>query len=154
MARGRLTFVLRNPYGSPALLEISSIDTMNPYGQQWQQGGATPSIFGALPSLPPTGNSSSMQAGTVTFTFTNFKTTILNSTVFGPNQRTMYRVVTEPAQPPVTIIKDNESKTVALVHWQPAATVEIRGAANKQRVRDWLRLARDQRQAVSYSSLC
>lgn len=121
--------------------------TMNPYGQQWQQGGAAPSIFGALPSLPVSQAPRAIQADSVTFSFTNFKTTILNSTVLGPQGRTAYRIITEPAQPACTIIKDNESKTVAMVQWQPAASLEVRGVTNRQRVRDWLRLSSDQRYA-------
>ncbi|KAI0642595.1 hypothetical protein C8Q79DRAFT_929010 [Trametes meyenii] len=119
---------------------------MNPY-QQWQQGGAAPSIFGALPSLPAT-NPPSAMPNSVTFTFNNFKTTILNSTIVGPQNRTVYRVVTESAAPACTIFKDNESRNVAMVQWQPHATVEIRGAAAKQRVRDWLRLSSDQSRRV------
>ncbi|KAI0656956.1 hypothetical protein C8Q70DRAFT_920493 [Cubamyces menziesii] len=119
---------------------------MNPYAQ-WQQGGAAPSIFGALPSLPAS-NPPTAMPDSVTFTFTNFKTTILNSTVFGPQQRTAYRVVTEATAPACTIFKDNESRNVAMVQWQPHATVEIRGVAAKQRVRDWLRLSSDQRRRI------
>ncbi|KAI0350875.1 hypothetical protein OH77DRAFT_997049 [Trametes cingulata] len=119
---------------------------MNPYGQ-WQQGGAAPSIFGALPSLPAT-NPPTAMPDSVTFTFTNFKTTVLNSTILGPQQRTAYRVVTEPTAPACTIFKDNESRNVAMVQWQPHPTVEIRGVAAKQRVRDWLRLSSDQSRRV------
>ncbi|KAI0764575.1 hypothetical protein BD413DRAFT_482276 [Trametes elegans] len=117
---------------------------MNPYGQgQWQQGGAAPSIFGALPSAPAT-NPPSAMPDSVMFTFTNFKTTILNSTVLGPQQRTVYRVVTEATAPACTIFKDNESRNVAMVQWQPHVNIEIHNVAAKQRVRDWLRLASDQ----------
>ena len=129
---------------TPTLSYTSSF-TMNPYGQgQWQQqGSGAPSVFGALPSaslLAPT----AIQADSVTFQFTNFKTTILNSTVVGPQQRTVYRVVTE-SMPTCTILKDNESRSVAMVQWQTNPTVEIRNVAERQRVRDWLRLSSDQR---------
>ena len=118
---------------------------MNPYGQgQWQQGGAAPSIFGALPSATASTMPTTAPADSVTFTFTNFKTTILNSTVVGPQQRTVYRVVTEATAPACTILKDNESRNVGMVQWQPHTSVEIRGAASQQRVRDWLRLSSDQ----------
>ncbi|OSD01394.1 hypothetical protein PYCCODRAFT_1412496 [Trametes coccinea BRFM310] len=119
---------------------------MHPYGQ-WQQGGAAPSIFGALPSLPAT-NPPTAMPDSVTFTFTNFKTTILNSTVLGPQQRTAYRVVTEATAPAYTIFKDNESRNVGMVQWQPHPTVEIREVAAKQRVRDWLRLSSDSSKRV------
>ena len=147
---GYLSSALRSP-GSPSTLDSPSsiiarrhtTTIMNPYGQQWQQGGAAPSIFGALPSAPMPRAPNAMQADSVTFSFTNFKTTILNSTILGPQGRTAFRVVTEPAQPACTIVKDNESRTVAMVHWQPAASLEIRGVASRQRVRDWLRLSSD-----------
>ncbi|KAI0631005.1 hypothetical protein C8Q77DRAFT_1062746 [Trametes polyzona] len=119
---------------------------MNPYGQ-WQQGGAAPSIFGALPSLPAS-NPPSALPNTVTFTFTNFKTTILNSTVISPQQRTVYRVVTEATAPACTIFKDNENRNIAMIQWQPHPTVEIHGVAAKQRARDWLRLSSDQSRRV------
>ena len=120
---------------------------MNPYGQGWQgqQGGAAPSIFGALPSLPLSTSSRPLASDTVTFQFANFKTTILNSTVYGPQQRTGYRIATENSAPACTIFKDNESRNIAMVQWQPNATLEIRGVTPRQRIRDWLRLSPDQR---------
>ncbi|KAI0720753.1 hypothetical protein C8T65DRAFT_735693 [Cerioporus squamosus] len=122
---------------------------MNPYGQgQWQQqGGGAPSIFGALPSVSPSAPNA-IQADSVTFRITNFKSTILNSTIVGPQQRTLYRVVTESTAPACTIFKDNESRSIAMLQWQPNAAVEIRSVAPQQRVRDWLRLSSDQSRRV------
>ncbi|KAH9848378.1 hypothetical protein C2E23DRAFT_889216 [Lenzites betulinus] len=122
---------------------------MHPYAQwtEANQGSAAPSIFGALPSLPAT-NPPTALPNTVTFTFTNFKSTIVNSTVIGPQQRTIYRIVTEPTAPACTIFKDNENRNVAMVQWQPHPTVEIHGVASKQRVRDWIRLSSDQSRRV------
>ena len=115
---------------------------MNPYAQQWgQQGSSAPSVYGALPSLGTSGS----QADAVTFTFTNFKTTILNSTIVGPGGRTVYTVTTDSSTPACTIFKDTESKNVGMIQWQPNASVEIRGGGPRTRVRDWLRLASDQR---------
>ena len=120
---------------------------MNPYGQGWQgqQGGAAPSIFGALPSLPVSTSSRPLASDTVTFQFANFKTTILNSTVYGPQQRTCYRIATENSAPTCTIFKDNESRNIAMIQWQPNAQLETRGSGSRVRVRDWLRLSSDQR---------
>ncbi|RPD75459.1 hypothetical protein L226DRAFT_462090 [Lentinus tigrinus ALCF2SS1-7] len=122
---------------------------MNPYGQgQWQQqGGGAPSLFGALPSASPSA-SAAIQADSVTFQFVNFKSTILNSSIIGPQQRTLYRVVTEATAPACTVLKDNESRSAAMVQWQPNATVEVRSIAAQQRVRDWLRLSSDQSRRV------
>ncbi len=119
---------------------------MNPYGQgQWQQeGGGAPSIFGALPSVVPSAPNV-IHADSVAYHFTNLKSTVLNSTIVGPQQRTLYRVVTESSAPACTVFKDNESRSIAMLQWQPNATVEIRSVAPQQRVRDWLRLSSDQR---------
>lgn len=133
---------------------------MNPYtqggwssrqSQQGQQGqqqnwGTAPSVFGALPSLPvSTTVPRSMQPDSVTFQFTNFNSTVLNCQVYGPQSRVAYRIVTEATTPSCTIWKDNESRNIAMVQWQPNATLEIRGVTPRQRIRDWLRLSPDQR---------
>lgn len=125
---------------------------MNPYTQGgWssrpqQSWGTAPSVFGALPSLPvSTSIPRSMQPDSVTFQFTQFNSTILNCTVLGPQSRVAYRIVTESTTPSCTIWKDNESRNIAMVQWQPNATLEIRGVTPRQRIRDWLRLSPDQR---------
>ncbi|PSR73988.1 hypothetical protein PHLCEN_2v10219 [Hermanssonia centrifuga] len=122
---------------------------MNPYTQGgWsnqsgqQTWGTAPSIFGALPSLTTTPRS--IQPDSVTFQFAQFNTTVLNCVVVGPQSRVAYRIVTEATTPSCTIWKDNESRNVAMVQWQNP-TLEIRGVTPRQRVRDWLRLAPDQR---------
>ncbi|KAI0696839.1 hypothetical protein BC835DRAFT_1271447 [Cytidiella melzeri] len=121
---------------------------MNPYTQGgWaQQGSATaPSVFGALPTLPmSTSMPRSMQPDSFTFQFTNFNATILNCSVLGPQSRVAYRVVTEPTTPSCTLWKDNESRVIAMVQWQPNAMLEIRGVTPRQRAREWLKLAPDQ----------
>ncbi len=144
---GQTSYLLPEPTATHIARTQLPIHTMNPYGQQWQQGGAAPSIFGALPSLPVSHAPRAMQSDSIMFSFTDFKTTILNCTVVGPQGRTAYRIITEPAQPACTIVKDNESKSVAMIQWQPAASLEVRGVTNRQRVRDWLRLSPDQRYA-------
>ncbi|KAI1788669.1 hypothetical protein LXA43DRAFT_631120 [Ganoderma leucocontextum] len=122
---------------------------MNPYGQGWsQQGGGAPSIFGALPSLPVSNSSKPLQGDTTTFQFANFRTTILNSTVYGPQQRACYRIMTENSAPACTVFKDNESRNIAMIQWQPNAQLETRGSNAKVRARDWLRLSSDQSRRV------
>ncbi|KAI0918517.1 hypothetical protein AcW1_009611 [Taiwanofungus camphoratus] len=112
----------------------------------WGSGsGIAPSIFGALPTLPVSDSiPRSMQPDSVTFQLTNFNTTILNCSILGPQSRVAYRVVTDSGAPSSTIFKDNESRNVAMIQWQPNATLEIRGVTSRQRARDWLRLASDQ----------
>ena len=124
---------------------------MNPYAQggwsRQQPGyGIEPSVFGALPSLPVTNTvPRSMQPDSVTFTFTNFNATVLNCAVLGPGQRVAYRIVTESTTPSCTVWKDNESRNIAMVQWQPNATLEIRGVTPSKRIREWLKLSPDQR---------
>ena len=122
---------------------------MNPYtqgGWSQQNTGAAPSIFGALPSLPISSSMPrSMQPDSVTFRFTNFNSTILNCVVLSPQSRVAYRIVTEPTTPACTIWKDTENRNIAMVQWQPNATLEVRGVTPRQRVRDWLHLSPDSR---------
>ena len=124
---------------------------MNPYGQgQWQQqGSSAPSIFGALPSAPAPRPAAALQPDSVTFQLANFKTTVLNCTVYGPGQRAAFRIVTESAPAACTIIQDNECRNIAMVKWGAHAQVEVRGYAAEQRARDWLKLSSDQRWVVS-----
>lgn len=122
--------------------------------QPWAyNGGAAPSVFGALPSASVNPSvPRSIQADSVTFQFTSFNTTILNCSVLGPHSRVAYRVATDPAAPSCTIFKDNESRSVAMVQWQPNAMLEIRGVAPRQRLRDWFRLTPDRRCAPNQLS--
>lgn len=119
----------------------------NGLSHPWDDGSdSPPSIFGALPSLPITTTiPRSMQPDSVTFSFSSFNTTVLNCTVFGPQKRVAYRIVTESTAPSCTIWKDNESRNVAMVQWQPSSMLEIRGVTPRQRVKDWLRLSSDKR---------
>ena len=111
-----------------------------------QSWGTEPSVFGALPTLPVSAAPPrSMQPDSVTFQFTQFHATVLNCQVVGPQNRVAYRIVTEATTPSCTIWKDNESRNIAMVQWQPHATLEIRGVTPRQRIRDWLRLSPDQR---------
>lgn len=123
--------------------------SMNPYTQGgWAQNeyGNAPSVYGALPSLAVSPSAPrSMQPDSVTFQFTQFRTTVLNCSVVSPQSRVAYRVITEATTPSCTLWKDNEGRVVAMAQWQPNATLELRGVTPRQRVRDWLRLAPDQR---------
>ncbi|KAH9941576.1 uncharacterized protein BXZ73DRAFT_74797 [Epithele typhae] len=116
---------------------------MNPFAQGNWNGQST-SVYGALPSL----STPATQLYTVTYTFINFKSTILNSTIVGPDGRTAYIVSTEANAPAYTIFKDTEKRNIGMVQWQPYASVEIRGGSARQRVRDWLRLSSDQSRRI------
>ncbi|CCL99211.1 uncharacterized protein FIBRA_01226 [Fibroporia radiculosa] len=132
----------------PALFP-ARVAKMNPFTQgDWSAGsGIAPSIFGALPSAPITA-SKTAQSESIEFKFTDFRTTILNCTVVGPQNRVVYRVTTDSGAASGTMWKDNESRNVAMVTWQPNPAIEMRGMTAKQRVRDWLRLSSDQSKRV------
>lgn len=131
---------------------------MNPFTQGgWSRAGnghsngvspwdntadSPPSIFGALPTMSTTAPRA-MQPDSVTYRFTGFNTTVLNCSVLGPQERVAYRVVTDSTAPSCTIFKDNESRNIAMVQWQPNATLEIRGVTPRRKVREWLRLSSD-----------
>ncbi|OSX61086.1 hypothetical protein POSPLADRAFT_1034605 [Postia placenta MAD-698-R-SB12] len=124
---------------------------MNPFtaGGWGTSSGNPPSIFGALPSVPVSSSAPrSIQADSVQYKLTNFNTTVLNCTVVGPQNHVVYRVVTNSGAPSSTMWKDNESRNVGMVTWQPNATLEVRGVASRQRVRDWLRLSSDQSKRI------
>ncbi|CAL1699285.1 unnamed protein product [Somion occarium] len=128
-----------NPYTAGGWSRAGNSGSQNPWGDI----DAPPSVFGALPSLPMTSIPRSMHPDSLTYQFTSFHTTILNCTVMGPQNQIAYRVVTESTTPSCTIWKDNESRNVAMVQWQPTAMLEIRGVTPRQRVKEWLRLSSD-----------
>lgn len=124
--------------------------SMNPFTQGgWAPNGeyaTAPSVYGALPSLAVSASAPrSIQPDSVTFQFTHFRSTVLNCSVVSPQSRVAYCVVTEATTPSCTLWKDNEGRVIAKVQWQPTATLELRGVTQRQRVRDWLRLAPDHR---------
>ncbi|EED85686.1 predicted protein [Postia placenta Mad-698-R] len=101
---------------------------MNPFtaGGWGTSSGNPPSIFGALPSVPVSSSAPrSIQADSVQYKLTNFNTTVLNCTVVGPQNHVVYRVVTNSGAPSSTMWKDNESRNVGMVTWQPNATLEL-----------------------------
>ena len=100
-------------------------------------------------SAPAPRPAAALQPDSVTFQLANFKTTVLNCTVYGPGQRAAFRIVTESAPAACTIIQDNECRNIAMVKWGAHAQVEVRGYAAEQRARDWLKLSSDQRWVVS-----
>ncbi|KAI0346686.1 hypothetical protein BDW22DRAFT_793075 [Trametopsis cervina] len=120
--------------------------SMNPFTQGgWSQPGIAPSVFGALPTLPISASvPRAIQPDSVTFQFAQFNSTVLNCSVLTPQSRVGYRIVTETTMPSCTLWKDQEHRVIAMVQWQPHATLEIRGVAPKQRVREWLKLSPDQ----------
>ncbi|KZP26358.1 hypothetical protein FIBSPDRAFT_819775 [Athelia psychrophila] len=114
----------------------------NPYSN-WntRSDGGPPSIVGALPytnssyPLPP--------KELVPFTFTALNSTILNCAVLGPNNRVHFSVATDASMAGYTVLKDANSRSIALVEWQNTPLLEARGLLQKQQISNWLRLASD-----------
>ncbi|KAJ6562121.1 hypothetical protein B0H19DRAFT_943011 [Mycena capillaripes] len=99
-----------------------------------------PSIFGALPY--PTQNPPSMF---VSFRFTSFSPTILNSTVMGPQGQTYFRVNTDIPTPGFTVITNAANQPMIIIEWSKHPVIEIRGIVSKQQSSQWLALSPEKR---------
>lgn len=108
--------------------------------------GPAPSVMGALP-YPSAPSYPIAPNNVISFTFTSLNPTILNCTVLGPQNRPYFLIVTDASMPGYTLLKDVETKNVALVEWQHSPLVEARGILQKQRITDWLKLSSDRRSA-------
>ncbi|KAJ7080449.1 hypothetical protein C8R44DRAFT_992459 [Mycena epipterygia] len=122
--------------------------TMNPYAQGGWQNPANsaplgnfppqPSIFGALPFSTP------VPAPTLlSFAFTSFNPSILNSTVTGPQSRVYFRITTDSPTVGFTVFFDAASQPVAVIEWLDQPVVEIRGILAKCSASQWLSLAQN-----------
>ncbi|KAF8168993.1 hypothetical protein K438DRAFT_1615771 [Mycena galopus ATCC 62051] len=99
-----------------------------------------PSVLGALPY--PTQNPLSMF---ISFRFTSFSPTILDSTVLGPHTRTYFHVTTDIPAPGFTIFTDSDNKPVIVIEWLKQPVIEIRGIVSKQQISQWLPLSPQKR---------
>ncbi|KAJ6500218.1 hypothetical protein C8R47DRAFT_1068436 [Mycena vitilis] len=99
-----------------------------------------PSIFGALPY--PTQNQPSMF---ISFRFTSFSPTILNSTVVGPQAKTYFRINTDVPTPGFTVITNAANQPMVIIEWLKHPVVEIRGIVSKQLTSEWLVLSEEKR---------
>ncbi|KAK7020091.1 hypothetical protein R3P38DRAFT_3318987 [Favolaschia claudopus] len=124
----------------------------NPYAQGgWQNSrnpNATssrntipqPSVYGAVPFV-----ASGPTPMFVSFRFTSFSPSILNSTVMGPHGKTYFHVTTDVPTPGVTVISNSNNQPTAIVEWLRNPMVEVRGFVHKQQTSDWLALAQGKR---------
>ncbi|KAJ7913759.1 hypothetical protein B0H13DRAFT_2232254 [Mycena leptocephala] len=121
-----------NPYalgGWPTTVNSNTAPIRNTVSQ--------PSIFGALP-FPSTQNPPSMF---ISFRFTSFSPTILNSTVVGPHARTHFTIDTDIQAPGFTIITDANNEPTVIIEWSKRPVVEIRGIVSKQQTSQFLALS-------------
>jgi hypothetical protein len=119
----------------------------NPLAQGWADNETlsaddfvlTP-VFGALPyALPRTPSPPPF----TTYRFVSETNSILNSVVLDPSSNRCYEVTTDPEMPDYSILKNAKGKSVALIEWKSHPDVEVRGALQKQAVKDWLKLSPD-----------
>ncbi|KAJ7904182.1 hypothetical protein B0H13DRAFT_2510810 [Mycena leptocephala] len=120
----------------------------NPYAQGgWANNGnpnaasgsntvPQPSIFGALPY--PTQNPLPIF---VSFRFTSFSPSILNSTVMGPQAQTYFHVTTDIPTPGFTVITNAANQPTIVIEWLKHPVIEIRGIVSKQQSSQWLALS-------------
>lgn len=114
---------------------------MNPFAE-WntRSSDSSPSIFGALPSIPiaPTLPVFITDSLVLRFSANN---NLLDCVLLGPQNRTLFSISSSGS---CTSFRNVENAVFAVVDFAPHATVEVQGFTPRQRVRDWLRLTPDQ----------
>ena len=115
---------------------------MNPFAE-WntRSSDSSPSIFGALPSIPIAPTLPVFISDSLVLRF-SANSNVLNCVLLGPQNRTLFSTNTSGSR---TSFRNVENAVFAVVDFAPHATVEVQGFAPRQRVRDWLRLTSDQR---------
>ncbi|KAJ7079650.1 hypothetical protein C8R43DRAFT_910070 [Mycena crocata] len=123
----------------------------NPYAQGgWPNTGnphastsgtvPQPSILGALP-YP--NSDRGFSATWMSFRFTSFSPTILDSTVLGPLSRTYFRVHTDVPTVGFTVINNAMDQPMIIIEWARHPIIEIRDIISKRQVSQWLQLSPD-----------
>ncbi|GLB35696.1 hypothetical protein LshimejAT787_0212610 [Lyophyllum shimeji] len=79
----------------------------------------------------------------LTFTFSSFNPSILNSVIVGPHSRKYFQVMTDPADPRYTIFQNVNTQVAAFIEWKQHPVVEIRGIVENQAVARWISLSPD-----------
>lgn len=104
---------------------------MNPFAEQWSSHSGQPSVFGALPfaAAPSTPH-------LIPFTF-QFRNSILNSEVVGPNDRIYYRIATDERQNMFTAFHGQQGNA-GHIEWRPTTLLEFNGTIPRQRATDWV----------------
>ena len=126
---------------------LTSTD-MNPFAE-WntRSSGSSPSIFGALPSIPIAPTLPVYITDSLVLRF-SASDNVLNCVLLGPQNRTLISISSSGS---CTSFRNVENAVFAVVDFVPHATVEVQGFAPRQRARDWLRLTPDQRYDLIFS---
>ncbi|KAJ6570845.1 hypothetical protein DFH09DRAFT_916822 [Mycena vulgaris] len=123
----------------------------NPYAQGgWTNAGNSnasssrgvpqPSIFGALPYPTPVSAPTYMS-----FRFTSFSPTILDSAVTGPKSRTYFRVKTDSPTVGFTVAHNSANQPMIIIEWLKHPVIEIRDILSKRQTSHWMALSPDKR---------
>jgi hypothetical protein len=120
---------------------------VNPFAE-WniRSSDASPSIFGALPSIPIAPTLPVFISDSLVLRFSG-NNNVLNCVLLGPQSRTLFSISTSGSR---TSFQNVENAVFAVVDFAPHATVEVQGFTPRQRVRDWLRLTPDQRYEIFF----
>ncbi|KAJ6600333.1 hypothetical protein DFH09DRAFT_1020947 [Mycena vulgaris] len=125
---------------------------MNPFAQGWSAShpsaqplptwGTRPSLYGALPYHSA---DSILQANDtlITFTFTSFDATVLNSALVGSDNRTYFYITTDLSVRGRTVVSDSNRGRVGLITWSAQPTVGIDDLGWTLRASQWLCLSPD-----------
>ncbi|KAI0032414.1 hypothetical protein K488DRAFT_50024 [Vararia minispora EC-137] len=116
-------------------------------GWAWSRTSTSTSMLGALPvvSMPPAIPAPSLRPmlplDSLSFHITHYRPNILNATILGPQNRRLYRSVTDGTPGCPTVLRDEHQRAVALVDWSGPPTVEIPGVLKRTPARNWLHLS-------------
>ena len=114
---------------------------MNPFAE-WNthSSDSSPSIFGALPSIPIAPTLPVFISDSLVLRF-SANNDVLNCVLLGPQNRTLFGISSSGSR---TTFQNVENTVFAVVDFAPHATVEVQGFTPRQRAGDWLRLTPDQ----------
>ncbi|KAJ7627011.1 hypothetical protein FB45DRAFT_835313 [Roridomyces roridus] len=126
----------------------------NPYYQGgWPNAGPSssagnspvvpqPSIFGALP-YASTPTSPGPPPTFMSFRFTTFNPTILDSTVVGPKAQAYFLSNTDTPSPGFTVVHNSANKPIIVIQWARHPVIEICDILSKRHTSKWLTLSPD-----------
>ncbi|KAF9049499.1 hypothetical protein BDZ89DRAFT_1154387 [Hymenopellis radicata] len=130
---------VNNPYAQGGWFNPDNQNSIN-NGPWSPTSPPPPSIFGALPFSSEPKPETILQ-----FVFT-FESTILDSTVVGPRNRTYFHIANGQPREGTTLFRDAEGRNFAVIDWQQHPVVELRDLLERQAVSSWMPLSSDRTQ--------
>ncbi|KAK0477354.1 hypothetical protein IW261DRAFT_1338517 [Armillaria novae-zelandiae] len=133
-----------NPYAQGGWFNPDKADSIN--NTAWSPTNPPQaSIYGALPFSSP-----STQQSTYKFVF-SYRSTILSSTVNGPNDKAYFRVSNDKPSKGKTLFQNHQGHNFAVIEWQSHPVIEIRELLERQNVAAWLPLSADKTQRAMFA---